>query len=156
MDASLLIPEKKVQQHQSQPLWRYWQNAIFQPTAFVGPVFRDDYYLCNYRNNKRSISKSKTFPCHYTREMKNSFVPGWPLVCFPWSHWEQGLTGLKWVFSSKLTKLKRDQRCHIYMSASLLILSPFISSAVLVSILFPRDKGVTSQWCLLDIVVYHF
>lgn len=38
------------------------QNAIFQPTAFVWEVFRDDYYLRNYLNNERSISKRKMFP----------------------------------------------------------------------------------------------
>lgn len=33
------------------------QNAIFQMTAFVSKSFCDDYYLCNYLNNKRSIKK---------------------------------------------------------------------------------------------------
>lgn len=37
------------------------QNAIFQLTAFVWEVFRDNY-LRNYWNYKRFSSKSETFP----------------------------------------------------------------------------------------------
>lgn len=107
----------------------YWDDndkmQFFSPLPLLGKFSEMNYYLCNYMKNKRSISKSKTFPFHHPREMKNSFVPSLALVCFSWSHWEWGYRGLNWHFLQSSQNFQQSSgatKCHISMLASLLIL----------------------------------
>lgn len=62
--------------------------------------------------NKRSISKSKTFPFHHPPRDEELICSQFAIGMRFLESLGAGLTRFKLAFSSKLTKLSTEQRCH--------------------------------------------